>query len=179
MSGKGTRTRNARAGAAAAATKSSAPVSVPAAPARRWLTPSLATIVLAILGIADAGYLTYVHYNESALVCTFGSCLTVQSSRYAEISGFPIAILGLLMYIAIAGLWLIRWQRPSLATPTTMAIFCLALIGLIYSAYLTYLELFVIKAICQYCVGSAILILAILLIEGFAAYKIMMTVPED
>lgn len=145
---------------------------------RRYLVPSNLTILFAVAGIIDAGYLTYVHYHMSALVCSIGGCLTVQNSKYAEIFGFPIAILGLGMYIAIAGLWLIRLLRPALATLATMGIFGLALIGVMYAAYLTYIEIWVVKAICEYCVFSALMTLGILIVEGFAAYKIMMEVPE-
>jgi uncharacterized membrane protein len=128
----------------------------------RWT----ASLALALAGIADAIYLTIVHYDSTALVCGIGDCHTVQASKYAEIAGVPIAILGLLMYIAIAILGAARFWLPTFADRLTFMVFALALAGTAYAAYLTYLEIEVINAICQWCVVSALLTLAILLVEG-------------
>jgi uncharacterized membrane protein len=116
-------------------------------------------VVLAVAGIGVAGYLTWVHYADVSPICaTGGGCETVQKSSYSEIGGVPVAILGLGGYVAIlAGLLL-----PGEATRLWTA--ALALVGAGFSAYLTYLELFVIDAICQWCVASAVImgVLAVL-----------------
>ncbi len=88
----------------------------------------------------------------------------MQSSQYSEVAGVPVALLGLGMYAAL--LVLIGVRRfasapPSLAVAWT---FALALSGTLYSAYLTYLELFVIEAICAWCVASAAIVTAMLLL---------------
>jgi uncharacterized membrane protein len=106
---------------------------------------------LALLGVAVASYLVYVHYADIAPVCTTGGCEKVQSSDYAELLGIPVALLGLVGCLGILG---------SLAVPGESGRMLgagLSLIGFGFSAYLTYLELFEIDAICQWCVASAVI----------------------
>ena len=76
-------------------------------------------------------------------------CATVQASDYAEILGMPVALLGLGMYVAVLGLVVVRWLSPSLTVAATATAFGLALAGAIFAGYLTYVELFVLEAICQ------------------------------
>lgn len=107
--------------------------------------------VIALIGLGIAGYLTYVHYEGLKVLClSSGGCETVQSSRYAKLDGVPVPVLGLIGYVAILGSLAIRGDAGRTAG------FGLALIGFLFSAYLTYRELFTIKAICQWCVGSAV-----------------------
>jgi uncharacterized membrane protein len=116
----------------------------------------LAILILCLLGIADAGYLTYLHYSGVNALCTFGGgCETVQTSRWATLLGVPIAILGLIGYIAILLSLAIRHELARAAA------FGIALIGGAFSLYLTYRELFTIKAICPWCVASAVLMTAL------------------
>ena len=108
---------------------------------------------LALAGLAVAGYLTYVHYAGIEPVCAGGGggCERVQTSSYAELAGAPVALLGLIGYGLILG---------SLAVPGDPGRFAgalLALVGFGFSAYLTWVELVEIEAICQWCVVSAIL----------------------
>lgn len=128
---------------------------------------NLVSLVLAIAGIAIAGYLTYVHYNLGALVCGLGDCETVQASQYSEVFGIPIAILGLLAYIALAVLIVVRSTAPDLADLANMMILFILITGTIYYIYLTYLELNVINAVCQWCVASAIITVLLLATELF------------
>jgi len=120
-------------------------------------------IGLAALGVAIATYLTWVALDAEAEVeCgPLGDCHTVQSSEYADVAGIPVAALGLAMYVGLFGLVVLRrmWRdAPEALVPLT---FALALSGMLYSAYLTWLELFVIDAICAWCVTSAILVTVI------------------
>jgi uncharacterized membrane protein len=119
----------------------------------------IAILVLALIGVGIAGYLTYVHYAGLKVLClSSGGCETVQASRFAKLGGVPVALLGLLGYIGILGTLAIKSELGRLAG------FGIALIGFGFSMYLTYRELFTIKAICQWCVSSAVLmtVLAIL-----------------
>ena len=113
-----------------------------------------AAAVLSVLGAAVAGYLTWVHYAELQPYCVGGgnACERVQSSPYAELAGIPVAVLGLAGYVAILA---------SLALPDRSVTAFLALVGFGFSAYLTYLELAVIDAICQWCVASAVVMTAL------------------
>ena len=127
-------------------------------PAKDW--KSYAIPVLALIGIFVASYLSYIHWFPESNLCTgLGDCETVNASRWATIRGVPIAVLGLGMYVLILGLSLYRLRVKT--EPNTMiapVIFGLSLVGVLYSGYLTYLELFVIHAICPYCVASAIFV---------------------
>jgi uncharacterized membrane protein len=121
----------------------------------------IAVIVLCVLGIGDAGYLTYVHYAGLKVLClSSGGCETVQASRWAKLDGIPVSVLGLIGYIGILGSLAIRSELGRAAA------FAIALIGFGFSMYLTYRELFTIKAICQWCVGSAVLMTALAVITA-------------
>ena len=126
-----------------------------------------AAAALALAGLAIAIYLTVLHYDHSAPVCVGGGggCEKVQSSDYAELMGIPVALIGAVGY-ALIGL--------SLLVPGDAGRFAGALLGLVgvgFSLYLTYLELFVIDAICQWCVASAVVmvVLAGLTLVRFAS----------
>ncbi|MGA7671761.1 MAG: vitamin K epoxide reductase family protein [Nitrolancea sp.] len=138
--------------------------------AARALNWRLITAVLALCGIADAVYLTIIHYDTGALICTVGNCHTVQTSKYSTIGPIPVAVLGLAMYVTVGAISIVRWRRPDLSSTLTMTSFAMVLAGTIYAAYLTYLELNVINAICQWCVISAILTVGLLLSEGFGFF---------
>ena len=112
-----------------------------------------AASLVALAGIAVAGYLTWVHYDEAALVCVAGGgCETVQRSSYAEIAGIPVALLGLVGYAAILALLL--WDAPYARLGAAM----LALVALAFGAYLVVLQLFVIDATCVWCLANDVLI---------------------
>jgi uncharacterized membrane protein len=116
-------------------------------------------IAVAVVGIGVATYLTVVHYvGPGALVCTAShggssSCEQVQFSQWAEVAGIPVALLGLLGYIGILGTLLApdreEWRLATLG---------LTLVGFAFSGYLTYREIHSIKAICEWCVSSAVML---------------------
>ena len=113
---------------------------------------TLAIVVLCALGIADAGYLTYVHYAGLKVLClASGGCETVQASKYAKLGPAPVALLGLIGYLVILGSLAIRTELGRAIT------FLVALAGFGFSMYLTSRELFSIHAVCQWCVASAVL----------------------
>ncbi len=110
-------------------------------------------IVLTLLGLAVASYVTYVHYAGIKPACTAGeSCTKVQTSRYSELAGVPVALIGLIGYVAIlASLLAPEGERTRFATTA------LTLGGFAFSVYLTYREVFSIHAICEECVSSAVI----------------------
>ena len=111
----------------------------------------VASIVVAVIGLGIATYLTVVHYAGDAPVCAIAhGCATVQKSDYAMLAGVPVALLGALGYIAILAA-LIRDDENA----RTAAVF-LSLVGLGFSGWLTYVEIVKLDAICIWCVGSAI-----------------------
>ena len=125
---------------------------------RRWAPAGLAA-----LGVAVSAYLTGVHYGGTPLLCTgAGGCEQVQASRFATVAGVPVALLGLGLYLALLGIAIWRGRGgDATPAPVLLVLFGLALAGTLYSAYLTYLELFVIGAICPWCVTSAMLVTTI------------------
>jgi len=111
-------------------------------------------IVLTVLGIGVASYLTYVHYAGIKPACTAGeSCTKVQTSQWSKLAGVPVALIGLLGYIAILGSLLAPEGENS-----RLATMVMTLVGFGFSAYLTGRELFSIHAICEWCVSSAVIV---------------------
>jgi uncharacterized membrane protein len=116
----------------------------------------LALAVVTVAGIGVAGYLTYAHYDEGALICTTGGCEQVQQSEYAELAGIPVALLGLLAWIGV--LALIAWDSP-LARALTAGV---ALVAAAFAVYLVVLQLFVIDAICFWCMVNDLVFIPLL-----------------
>jgi uncharacterized membrane protein len=116
-----------------------------------------ATAALAVAGVAIAGYLTWVHYAGLDPVCVGGGggCERVQTSEWAELAGVPVALLGLVGYMTILAT-LVLPEEPG----ATVAAF-VALVGFGFSAWLTYVELVKIDAVCQWCVASAVVMTAL------------------
>ena len=113
----------------------------------------VAACLVALAGVAVAGYLTWVHYDEAALVCVAGGgCETVQQSSYAELAGIPVALLGLVSYVLVLALLL--WDAPT----ARLGAASLAFVGLAFSVYLLVLQLFVIDAVCIWCAVNDVLI---------------------
>jgi uncharacterized membrane protein len=127
-------------------------------------------VVLAVAGLGVASYLVYVHYSGTPPACTFGqSCLKVQTSVWSKLDGVPVALLGLIGYVLILGSLLAPDREE-----TRLATLGLTLVGVGFSAYLTYRELFSIHAVCEWCVSSAV-ILTLLLIG--AAWRYVLGSP--
>jgi uncharacterized membrane protein len=110
-------------------------------------------VVLAVVGLGVASYLTYVHYAGIKPACTAGeSCTKVQTSVYSELAGVPVALIGLLGYVAILASLVVRQSEK-----VRLATLVLTLGGFGFSAYLTYRELFSIHAVCEWCASSAVI----------------------
>jgi uncharacterized membrane protein len=112
----------------------------------------LAAIVLAIVGLGVATYLTYIHYKGINPACGLGAnCIKVQTSEWSKLAGVPVAVLGLLGYVGILASLFVPGEAGLVAGAL------IALVGFGFSAYLTYRELFSIHAICEWCVSSAVI----------------------
>lgn len=131
-----------------------------------WL--DWATIVLALVGIGVAGYLAYVETQAVTAICgPVGDCNTVQKSSYARLFGvLPVGVLGMFGYLAILAAWIIKTiRRDRWANLAALAIFGMSFAGTLFSIYLTYLEPFVIRAVCMWCVSSAVIMTLLLLVN--------------
>ena len=132
-------------------------------------------IALALLGVLDTGYSIYQHYNtEGDAACNISAtvnCDAVNQSVYSEMSGIPVAAIGMagyIFFVGICGLMLAGrdlggWSLPLLLTA--------ALFALVYSAALTYIEFFVLEAVCPMCVISMTLITIITLLAYGGAIR--------
>jgi uncharacterized membrane protein len=116
-------------------------------------------IVLTAIGLCLAAYLTYLHYSGTTPPCSIkgNPCSQVQKSRYSEFVGIPVALIGLLGYIAILGSLLAPEDERTRFVTTVLSIG-----GFGFSAYLTYRELFTLHKICEWCVSSALLMTVIM-----------------
>jgi len=113
----------------------------------------VAAALVALAGLGVAAYLTWAHYADESVICVSGGgCETVQQSSYSEIAGVPVAALGVVAYAAI--LALVAWDTPS----ARLGAAAIALVGLLFSVYLLVLQLFMIDAICIWCVANDVVI---------------------
>jgi uncharacterized membrane protein len=137
---------------------------VPAVEWRPWLMR-----LLALAGLGVSGYLTWTHLANQTIACGgLQDCDIVQQSAYSTVLGIPVALLGVLAYATLLVLLFLRGRLPEAWDAyIPLAVFGISLIGVLYSAYLTYLEIYVIYAICRWCVSSAIIITAIFLLSLF------------
>jgi uncharacterized membrane protein len=119
----------------------------------------VAAALCCVAGLGIAGYLTYVHYAGISPICEIShGCEKVQTSKWSELAGIPVALLGLLGYAAILA---------SLFVPGEVGLLTgagVAIVGWGFSVYLTYREVFTIDAICIWCVASALLMTALAVI---------------
>jgi uncharacterized membrane protein len=131
--------------------------------------------ILTLFGLGVSGYLTYTHLFGVPIYCGgASSCELVNSSRYAFLGPIPVSLLGLIGYLAILVLSFIP-TNDDRQWPAQL-IFGVALIGAMFQLYLTYIELFVLHAICYWCVASQILILLIFIL---ALPRSMQEAEED
>lgn len=134
-------------------------------PGRRPAAAWWLSLGLAFIGLGVSVYLAWVKLTDNLAACgPIGDCQSVNSSRYAEIGGIPIAILGALGYLALlAFLAGERWY-PGQGENLRLGVFGVSLVGTLYSAYLTYIEVAVLRAVCPYCVVSAVAMTVILVL---------------
>ncbi len=129
---------------------------------------------LAMAGFLISAYLTWTYLNGAAPVCVGGSsgCEAVQTSRYSEIVGVPVAAIGLFAYAVMLVCAVLRGEKAAVFGAFV------ALVGVLFSAYLSYLELFVLRAICQWCVASAVLVVVYLVLGALRLRATGTDVPE-
>lgn len=120
--------------------------------------------LLSLAGLFVAAYLwLYKQGRIGSIVCGTGGCETVQFSKWSEFMGLDVALIGMVGYVVLLVVALAGVQRPASRWPSKWLVL-LAGGGVLFAAYLTWLELFVIHAICRWCVGSAVIISLIFLL---------------
>ncbi len=118
----------------------------------------LLVLTLSSIGIILSVYLTYTHItlDETSFCLTGGGCDIIKSSAFSRIYGVPVPVLGLIGYLIIWILTLLRFDRSKIKL-----IYFISVVGLSFSIYLTYIEFFILKAVCSFCIISAIVMLSI------------------
>ena len=133
-----------------------------------------ACIILSSIGLVDSLYLTWIKLTQNQVLCIkgLGDCWSVNTSRYSELFGIPIAIYGVATYVLILLVLLFESKITLLTEIGPYLLFGVSLFGTIYSFYLTYLEFMIIKAICPFCILSAVSITMLLI---FATLRLLHT----
>ena len=113
------------------------------------------TIALAVIGLLVSIYMTIYKVTSNEAMCVGSSgCSEVNASRYSEVNGIPVAVLGVVGYAAILVLLFVE-QRPGFFEENgTMMFFGISLIGFLFTLYLIYVEVALIKAYCPFCLTS-------------------------
>lgn len=126
-----------------------------------WLIP-----ILIVIGVGVAAYLSYVETQSAEAMCgPVGDCNAVQQSPYATLFGvLPVGVLGLLGYLGLLAAWLTRKIFHAVEKPADIIFFGMAFFAVLFSLYLTYLEPFVIRAVCIWCLTSAVIVTLLLLL---------------
>jgi uncharacterized membrane protein len=121
----------------------------------RWLVRL--SVVLAALGLLVSAYMTVFKLTENQSMCLGnGGCSVVNNSRYSEVCGIPVAVVGIAGYAGILGVLLLSSRSRFLRTNETMLLFGLALAGFLFTVYLVYVELALIHALCPFCITSQV-----------------------
>ncbi len=136
--------------------------------------------ILSVLGLGVALYLTYVETQNVAAVCgPVGDCNAVQASPFAKLFGFlPVGLLGAVGYVGILAAWFVARANGSLSRIASLALFGMALFGVLFTIYLTYLELFVINAVCIWCLSSAVIMAVVLILSVGPALEALQVEEE-
>ena len=139
----------------------------------------IVALVIALAGFVDASYLTIEHYQNAIPPCSIGSCETVLSSAYSTVLGIPVSLMGAIYYLIVMvgffaylegkKVWILEWTLR------------LGTLGFLASLWFVYLQLFVLHAICVYCMGSATssTLLFVCSIVVFSKYRAAINHPNE
>ena len=127
------------------------------------MTPRKWMATISLLGLFLGAYLTLYKFGfVGSLVCNVSSCEQVQTSRWSIFLGVPVATWGLGFYVVMLVLSLVGMQ-PSFedSSAISLALLAMASVGVVFTAWLNYLEAFVINAWCEWCIASALMVVAL------------------
>lgn len=130
------------------------------------------SVAAVVVGLLDSIYLTYSKLTHQAVFCgTYGGCETVNNSPYSEIAGIPVALLGVGAYLVLLALLFLEGQGGYWRENGPILVFGISLAGVIYSLYLTWIEIAVIHAICPYCVVSAVAMVILFIFSSLRLFR--------
>ena len=121
----------------------------------KWLYR--ASIALVIVGLLVSIYMTIYKVTSNDSMCLgSGDCSIVNASRYSEVNGIPVAVIGILGYVAILGVLIYEKRIPFFQENGTLMIFGMALTGFLFTVWLIYVEVALLKALCPFCLTSQV-----------------------
>ncbi len=121
----------------------------------KWLYR--ASIALVVVGLLVSIYMTIYKITDNGAMCLgSGDCSTVNASKYAEVNGIPVALIGVLGYAAILAVHYFENRDRFFKQNSTLMIFGMALTGFIFTVWLIYVEIALIKALCPFCITSQV-----------------------
>jgi uncharacterized membrane protein len=113
------------------------------------------SLALAVLGLLVSIYMTiYKVTSNNAMCLGSGDCSTVNASRYSEVNGIPVAVFGVIGYLAILAVHYFENRNRFFKQNSTLMIFGMALTGFLFTVWLIYVEIALLKALCPFCVTS-------------------------
>lgn len=132
-----------------------------------------ACVVLCGLGIYVAGYLVTKRFTGGSLACTrWAQCDVVNNSLYSQIYGVPVSVIGLAGYLLLLALaFAAMWTDGRTRRHLLLLSLVLSLVGVGFSVYLTYLEIYVIEALCAWCMASAIIITLLAIVQALNVFQ--------
>ena len=121
----------------------------------KWLYR--ASIALAVLGLLVSVYMTIFKFYKIEKMCLgSGACTAVNTSKYSEVNNIPVAVIGIIGYAAILAVLIYEPRSRFVQQNGTLMIFGMALTGFIFTVWLVYVEIALIKALCPFCVTSQV-----------------------
>jgi uncharacterized membrane protein len=135
-------------------------------------------LVIALIGFADASYLTLEHFQGVIPPCTIAGCDVVLTSAYSAVGSIPVALAGALYYLAmLIGLFIYVESRNLKVLKWTLA---LSVIGLLSTLWFLFVQTFLLRAFCQYCLLSAFtsIVLFVISVWVFSKYRVTDTLAS-
>lgn len=129
--------------------------------------------IVALLGLLDAIYLTIIKFSNNKALCLegVGDCWSVNNSRYSEWNGIPISIFGILAYMIILLFLFFENKNKLLQNYGNILVIGISISGFLMSIYLTYLQFAVIKAVCPFCIFSAMTMTTVFILSLINYFK--------
>lgn len=132
----------------------------------------LSSKILSVIGMLIAAYMTVYKITSNDGMCLgSGDCSTVNASKYSSLYGIPVGLIGLLGYIVIFLLLQFEGKNDLIQRYGMIALFGITLVGFFFTLYLIYIELFVIDAICPFCLGSQVTMTLIFILTSTRLFK--------
>ena len=136
----------------------------------KWLYRAM--IALVIIGLAVSVYMTIYKYTGNDGMCLgSGDCSTVNASRFSEVNGIPVAVFGIVGYAAILIVLFYENKNEFFRKNGTLLVFGMSLTGFLFTLWLVYVELELLKAICPFCVTSQVAMTIIFIIAVVRLFR--------